>query len=851
MPTGASFEVDSRTGEDALRSRSRSAFSASAPVPENVLGARLRRGCLYGCGVFCGAFAVICFVAGFIGHHIAWNGVEQPAGCATQYKSTTSYEPESQQDVNPHPELTGREEPPDISKDGVDADYVFSWSEARNRQAAADYSAWRSQKGPGDPRYASPTNAWADSIVYNIVVDRFNNGDTSNDGNNVKKQQREQTKEGRFNVATRHGGDLKGIQDRLPYLADFGVNVLWITPVFQHDGSYHGYCSTDPTKVDSGFGTNEDLRELVYQAHQVGIRIVLDIVINHLCDSEADGDSSTTHYQPERHIGDPKVEECSKELQKEHDSGLLGPDETSASLQADMVFSEQFFPALKERSFFNRCGPLSGEQMDSEEPETVYGDFATGMFDYNTRDRNFQRIFTSLMQFWIAYADVDGFRLDAAKHVTEDFIAYLSTMSRKYASSLGKTNFFLVGEVAGRTRWQALRLGTMSSDTWNDPNRNDQSLGVPQTVTKTLVNLKEHYKSHEKFPYPGLNAVYNFYEAGKGKAALVGFEDNGNKATVVPVGFYFRNGLHDMSSVVGQLDDCCADSDLGCTPALNHLWNLLEIHDWPRFLAFYPTSVEMGKIGFAWLMTVPGQPVIFYGQEQGFNGQCEGIPISTEQGEEDLRNLCKNAKESPGSHAFHPLFRQDMFAGGPMVLGSAVSEVNDLANISLERLRDHKDVYKGAWEDDPMLRRDHELFVFAKRLIGLKKKCPALTRGSLEWDHSILDWRDPRALIVFTRAYNDVEMVVLINPKPEDEKPGDIPCSKTKSSHDEVYQDLLSGDEYQAKHKTLGGCKLVPKGHEEGAVAGFKVRVLLAQKFVQQSEDGVKSCRHGDQQLFS
>ena len=52
------------------------------------------------------------------------------------------------------------------------------------------------------------------------------------------------------------------------------------------------------------------------------------------------------------------------------------------------------------------------------------------------------------MKYWIAYADIDGFRIDAAKHVTEDFLAYFSTNIREYAKSLGKTNFFLVGEIA-------------------------------------------------------------------------------------------------------------------------------------------------------------------------------------------------------------------------------------------------------------------------------------------------------------------------------------------------------------------------------------------------------------------
>jgi len=61
--------------------------------------------------------------------------------------------------------------------------------------------------------------------------------------------------------------------------------------------------------------------------------------------------------------------------------------------------------------------------MQSENPAAIYGDFVNGMFDLATTNYDFQVIFTNLMNYWIAYADIDGFRLDAAKHVTSDFIA--------------------------------------------------------------------------------------------------------------------------------------------------------------------------------------------------------------------------------------------------------------------------------------------------------------------------------------------------------------------------------------------------------------------------------------------
>merc|ERR1711971_334864 len=124
-------------------------------------------------------------------------------------------------------------------------------------------------------------------------------------------------------------------------------------------------------------------------------------------------------------------------------------------------------------------------------------------------------------KYWIAYADIDGFRLDAAKHVTEDFLAYFSTKTRLYAKMLGKENFFIVGEVAAGQDWQARRLGAMASDT-DDPNIYDAALGMPKTVTKVLVNLKADYQAHEKFPMPGLDSVYNFHLSGVARWAMTG-----------------------------------------------------------------------------------------------------------------------------------------------------------------------------------------------------------------------------------------------------------------------------------------------------------------------------------------
>ena len=84
---------------------------------------------------------------------------------------------------------------------------------------------------------------------------------------------------------TYHGGDLKGIQEHLPYLKDLGVTALWLTPLYDNDDStsdYHGYGAVDEYAVEDHFGTMKDYQDLVAAAHQLGLKVLLDMVPNHV-----------------------------------------------------------------------------------------------------------------------------------------------------------------------------------------------------------------------------------------------------------------------------------------------------------------------------------------------------------------------------------------------------------------------------------------------------------------------------------------------------------------------------------------------------------------------------------------
>lgn len=121
------------------------------------------------------------------------------------------------------------------------------------------------------------------------MVDRFNNGDTSNDQSYGRK------KDGKQEIGTFHGGDLKGLTEKLDYIQSLGTDVIWLSPIveqvhgFVGGGekgsfpfySYHGYWTRDFTKIDQNFGNEEDLKQLVTEAHKRGMRIFLDAVVNH------------------------------------------------------------------------------------------------------------------------------------------------------------------------------------------------------------------------------------------------------------------------------------------------------------------------------------------------------------------------------------------------------------------------------------------------------------------------------------------------------------------------------------------------------------------------------------------
>ncbi|KJH79927.1 alpha-amylase [Stutzerimonas stutzeri] len=130
---------------------------------------------------------------------------------------------------------------------------------------------------------------WRNATVYFALTDRFANGDPSNDRSYGREP------DGAQEIGTFHGGDIKGLTGKLDYLAKLGIDALWISaPYEQIHGwvgggengdfrhyAYHGYYALDYTQLDANMGSEDDLRQLIEQAHARGIRVLFDVVLNH------------------------------------------------------------------------------------------------------------------------------------------------------------------------------------------------------------------------------------------------------------------------------------------------------------------------------------------------------------------------------------------------------------------------------------------------------------------------------------------------------------------------------------------------------------------------------------------
>lgn len=280
---------------------------------------------------------------------------------------------------------------------------------------------------------------WRDAIVYQLLVDRFDNADPENDVQDGVGPEP-------GDLARFQGGDWLGVRRRLPYLAELGVNTLWISPVVRNvdrtetqDG-YHGYWALDFDAPNPRFGSVGDLQALVDDAHGRGMRVIVDVVTNHTGrvfnydlnrDAEVSTDELEPAYSPDGPIDAPLIwrscvggEACPN----------LTPHWTVGGTSQPLLAAD-----------FRRRG--AGGFGDESQ---LYGDFPTGLRDLDTSSDGVVEALVETYLDWVERTDVDGFRLDAVPHVEQPFWAKFGLRLREGLHALGKHDFLLLGEVFNR-----------------------------------------------------------------------------------------------------------------------------------------------------------------------------------------------------------------------------------------------------------------------------------------------------------------------------------------------------------------------------------------------------------------
>ena len=199
-------------------------------------------------------------------------------------------------------------------------------------------------------------------------------------------------------------GDLRGIIQKLDYLEDLGAEVLWLTPI-QKSGSYHGYDVTDYYKIDSKFGTIEDYQELIFKAHQKGMKVLMDMVINHTS---------------KNNVLFTKSQRADKEIinGKEIDfrNMYLWKFKGEKVRQWDGVLPDGKTKADPANFEVVNVEDAEDWYRDGDSDYYYYGKFGSGMAELNYSCQATRDYMTDMCKYWLSFG-LDGFRLDAIKHI--------------------------------------------------------------------------------------------------------------------------------------------------------------------------------------------------------------------------------------------------------------------------------------------------------------------------------------------------------------------------------------------------------------------------------------------------
>jgi len=346
------------------------------------------------------------------------------------------------------------------------------------------------------PRQAfpSPGDNWQSEVIYFLLPDRFSDGRE----NERPLLDRTHKRQARGPSASWHawassgsgrwqGGTLAGIQSKLSYLQNLGVTALWIGPVFRQRreaNTFHGYAIQNFLEVDPRFGTKEDLIALVDASHQRGLRIILDIVFNHSGDNWVyAGGQDQPPYQPYP---------SQLAFGQWRDAGE-SPTLPTPRTPGDGVWPVEFQDSLA----YMRAGSGDLGGPGDADPHDGTLPFRRSDF-YGLRKFNHYAGLTlsdlaRCYQYWIGLTDCDGFRIDTVKHVTVDVARSFVGAVKEFASSLGKTDFFMVAEIGGGDPYETEYLNGIDQNKLNAALDIGSAKGVLRTVGKGLEIAADYF----------------------------------------------------------------------------------------------------------------------------------------------------------------------------------------------------------------------------------------------------------------------------------------------------------------------------------------------------------------------
>lgn len=388
----------------------------------------------------------------------------------------------------------------------------------------------------GKPVDNNSPKSWNDAIIYSLMIDRFNNGDTTND-NPIEH-------DSLFKPANYNGGDLEGILDKLNegYFDSLGINTFWISPIVDNTNKayreypaphryytgYHGYWPVSLQGVEEHFGDMNLAKKFVGQAHNDGIKVLLDFIANHV------------------HQEHP--------LWKEH-RDWFGQLELSGGRKNLRLWDE-----YRLTTWFEPYMP-SFDYVDSKEALETMTDNAI---------------------WWLQETNADGFRHDAVKHVPNEFWRMLTKKIKEKIEIPEKTKVYQIGETFGG-------YDLISSYVNNGQLSSQFNFNLYDTAIPVFINEDNSFElldlqMQKTFQIYGVNHLMGNLVSSHDKIRYMAYADG--------------------------------DLEINDGRASEIAWT-----DPPK--VDHPSSYNKLKLHLAFILTIPGVPVIYYGDEIGMTGASD------------------------------------------------------------------------------------------------------------------------------------------------------------------------------------------------------------------------------------